>query len=204
MNGPWSMARGTSFMAHKKNEPTVSDLDKPYEPNEIGLSGILKFGAGLFVLIVVTFGLMWVLYGVLEQNSVERFGNADPMALSDKEQLPPEPIVQSAPGFKVDTPHGRVNLELAAPEAEYLELREVWDDQIEHGQKHPVSGTVIAMPIEEAKTVYLGMEKKAKSGPEAEKLAAESTKYVSDANSGRMNPAAAPAPAVAATPAAAH
>jgi hypothetical protein len=191
-------------MAHKKNEPTVSELDKPYEPNEIGLSGILKFGAGLFVLIVVTFGLMWVLYGVLEQRAVEYFGTADPMALSDKEQLPPEPILQSAPGFKVDTPNGRVNLELAFPEAEYRELREVWDDQIEHGQKHPVTGTVISMPIEEAKTVYLGMEKKAKTGPDAEHLAEESRKYVSDANSGRMSPASPTAPAAAPTPAAAH
>jgi len=173
-------------MAHKKNEPSVSELDKPYEPNEIGLSGIVKFGAGLFVLIVVTFGLMWVLYGVLEQNAVERFGTAEPMALGDKEQLPPEPILQGAPGFKVDTSNGRVNLELAAPEAEYLELREVWDDQIEHGQKHPVTGTVISMPIEEAKTVYLGMEKKAKTGPEVEHLADESRRYVSDASSGRV------------------
>ena len=191
-------------MAHKKNEPTVSDLDKPYEPNEIGLSGIVKFGVGLFVLIVITFGLMWVLYGVLERNAVERFGTAEPMALSDKEQLPPEPILQSAPGFKVDTAQGRVNLELAAPEAEYKELKEVWDDQIEHGQKHPVTGTVISMPIEEAKTIYLGLERKAKSGPDVEHLAAESRKYVSDANSGRTVSAAPPTPAAAPTPASAH
>jgi hypothetical protein len=182
-------------MAHKKNEPTVSDLDKPYEPNEIGMSGILKFGAGLFVLIVVTFGLMWVLYGVLEQNAVERFGTAEPLAMTDKEQIPPEPILQVAPGFKVDTPSGRTNLELAPPEAEYKELRKWWDDVIEHGQKHPVSGTVVAMPIEEAKTIYLGMDKKAKSGPDAERLAAESQISVSDANSGRMPPAGAMAPA---------
>jgi hypothetical protein len=173
-------------MAGKKHTPEVSDLDKPYEPNEIGLSGIIKFGAGLFVLIVVTFGLMWVLYGVLEQNAVERFGTADPMALSDKEQLPPEPILQVAPGFKVDTSEGRVNLELAPPAAEYEELRKVWDDQIEHGQKHPVTGTVISMPIEQAKTIYLGLEKKAKSGPEVEKLAEKSRKFVSDASSGRV------------------
>src|SRR5688572_5679269 len=191
-------------MAHKKNEPTVSDLDKPYEPNEIGLSGIVKFGVGLFVLIVITFGLMWVLYGVLERNAVERFGSAEPMALSDKEQLPPEPILQSAPGFKVDTAQGRVNLELAAPEAEYNELREAWDDQIKHGQKHPVTGTVISMPIEEAKTIYLGMEKKAKSGPDVEHLAAASRKYVSDANSGRTVSAAPPTPAAAPTPASAR
>jgi hypothetical protein len=168
-----------------KHEPTVSDLDKPYEPNEIGVGGIVKFGVGLFILIVVTFGLMWVFYSVLEQNAVERFGAAEPMAQSDKEQLPPEPILQVAPGFKVDLPTGRVNLELAPPQAEYRELKKWWDDVVEHGQKHPVTGTVIAMPIEEAKTIYLGLEKKAKSGPDVENLAAESRKYISDAGAGR-------------------
>jgi len=172
-------------MAHKKNEPTVSDLDKPYEPNEIGLSGILKFGVGLFILIVVTFGLMWVLYGVLEQNAVERFGTAEPLAMTDKEQLPPEPILQLAPGFKVDLPTGRVNLELAPPDAEFRELKKWWTDVAEHGQTHPVTGTVIAMPIEEAKTIFLGMEKKASTAPEAEHLALESQRLISDSSSGR-------------------
>ena len=169
-----------------KHEPTVSDLDKPYEPNEIGVGGIIKFGVGLFILIVVTFGLMWVFYNVLEQNALERFGVAEPMALSDKEQLPPEPILQVAPGFKVDLPTGRVNLELAPPQAEYRELKKWWDDVAEHGQKHPGTGTVVAMPIEEAKTIYLGVEKKAKSGADVENLAVESQKYVSDASSGRQ------------------
>jgi len=169
-----------------KHEPTVSDLDKPYEPNEIGAGGIIKFGVGLFILIVVTFGLMWVFYSVLEQNTVERLGAADPMALSDKEQLPPEPILQVAPGFKVDVPSGRVNLELAPPRAEYIELKKWWDDVVKHGQKHPGTGTVVAMPMEEAKAIYLGVEKKAKSGADVENLALESQKYISDASSGRQ------------------
>jgi len=173
-------------MGSKKHEATLDELDKPYEPNEIGLSGIIKFAVGLFILIVVTFGLMKVFYGVLEQNAVERFGPSNPMAMSDKEQLPPEPRLQAAPGFAVDLPDGRVNLELMAPQSEYRELRKVWDDQIKHGQTHPGTGTVISMPIEEAKTIYMGLEKKAKSDADAEKLAAESRKYISDASSGRV------------------
>ena len=169
-----------------KHEPTVSDLDKPYEENVIGLGGIIKFGVGLLVLIVITFALMWVLYGVLEDTFRESRAANNPMAMSQKEQLPPEPRLQSAPGFFVDTPTGRVNLELAAPQAEYRELQKVWEDQIEHGQKHPVTGTVISMPIEEAKTIFLGAEKKQKSGAEVEHLSEESQKYVSDASSGRV------------------
>jgi hypothetical protein len=173
-------------MSSSKHEQSISDLDLPYEPNEIGLSGIVKFAAGLFILIVVTFGLMWVFYGVLEQNAVERFGPPNPMAMSDKEQLPPEPRLQGAPGFGVDTTDGRVNLELTAPQAEYQVLHKEWVDQIEHGQTHPVTGTIISMPIEDAKTIYLGLDKKAKAGADAEKLAAESRKYISDASSGRV------------------
>ncbi len=164
----------------------MDELDKPYEPNDIALGGIVKFAIGLFILIVITFALMWILYGVLEQNAVERFGPTNPMAMSDKEKLPPEPRLQSAPGFHVDTTEGPVNLELTAPQSEYRVLHKEWVDQIEHGQKHPVTGTVIAMPIEDAKTIYLEMEKKAKSGAEADTLAKESQKFVSDASSGRV------------------
>ena len=42
-----------------------ADLNKPYEQNEIELKGIMGFGIGLFLLIVVTFGLMWAFLNVL-------------------------------------------------------------------------------------------------------------------------------------------
>jgi len=169
-----------------KHEPTVSDLDKPYEENVIGLGGIMKFAVGLLILIVVTFALMRMLYGVLEDTFKESKTGNNPMAMTEKEQLPPEPRLQVAPGWFVDTPDGRVNLELMAPGSEYRELHKVWTDQIEHGQTHPVTGTVISMPIEEAKTVFLSAEKKQQTGPEAEKLAEESRKFISDASSGRV------------------
>ncbi len=174
-------------MSSKKHESTVAELNKPYEPNEIGIRGIIYFAVGLFLLIVVTFVLMWMLqYVVLHDTFADEKKSSNPMAMSDKEQLPPEPRLQGAPGFGVDSPTGRVNMELGAPQAEYLELRKEWDDIIEHGQKHPVTGTVISIPVEEAKTIYLALKKKAKSGADVEKLAAESRKYISDASSGRV------------------
>ena len=48
-------------MSSKKHEMTPADLDKAYEANEIGLKGIFGFAIGLFLLIVITFGLMYAL-----------------------------------------------------------------------------------------------------------------------------------------------
>jgi len=169
-----------------KHESTIEELDKAYEPNAIGLKGIVGFAIGLFILIVVTFGLMKLLNGVLEQNAVETFGPRSPMAMSDKEQLPPEPRLQGAPGFGVESPHGRVNMELGVPQAEWRELIKQWDEVRKHGNKDARTGAMTSMPITEAKAMVLGQNLKAKSGADADKLSIESRKYISDASSGRV------------------
>jgi hypothetical protein len=170
----------------KKHESTVPDLSRPYEQNVIGFGGIVKFAIGLLLLIVVTFALMVLLNSVLEDNKQAEFkAQENPMAVSDRERLPPEPRLQLAPGFGVDSTGGRVNMELAAPQAEYRELQRQWDDIREHGKKDPATGATIWMPIDEAKEKVLEEHLKAKSGPEADKLFVDSKKYVSDASSGR-------------------
>jgi hypothetical protein len=172
----------------KKHESTITDLSKPYEQNVIGFGGIVKFAIGLLLLIVVTFALMVLLNSVLEDNKQAEFkAQENPMAVSDRERLPPEPRLQLAPGFGVDSTGGRVNMELAAPQSEYRELQRQWDDIREHGKKDPGTGATIWMPIDAAKEKVLEENLKAKSGPEAEKLFAESKKYVSDASSGRKS-----------------
>ena len=170
----------------KKHEPTLSELNRPYEQNIIGFGGIVKFAVGLFLLIVVTFALMLLLNRVLEDNKQEEWkADQNPMVMGDRERLPPEPRLQTAPGFGVDSPNGRVNMELSIPQAEYLELKRQWDDIREHGKKDPTTGATIWMPIDAAKEKVLEEHLKAKSGPDAEKLFVDSRKYVSDASSGR-------------------
>ncbi len=172
-------------MMVKKHETTVSELNKPYEQNVIGFGGIVKFAIGLLLLIVVTFALMLLLNRVLEDNARETKSSNNPMAVSDRDRLPPEPRLQSAPGFGVDAAGGRVNMELAVPQAEYRELQRQWNDIREHGKKDPATGVTIWMPIHEAMEKVLEENLKARSGPEAEKFALDSRKYVSDASSGR-------------------
>lgn len=173
-------------MSSAKHGHNNEAFEKGYEENVIGVKGITYFGVGLFFLIAITFGLMWALMGVLEDSAKETKSSNNPMAMSEKEALPPEPRLQAAPGFGVDGPKGRVNLELTAPQSEWIELekqnKEIW----EKGVKDPATGTVSAMPIEQAKEVFLSQQVKARSGPEAEKAYEESKLRFSDASSGRV------------------
>lgn len=172
-------------MSAKKHTDTLADLNKAYEHNEIQLKGILGFGIGLFLLIVVTFGLMWALLSVLKDYSQEGVVE-NPLVMNDRERLPPEPRLQLAPGFGVESEAGRVNMELGAPQAEYWELKRQWKELWEKGHKDARTGTVTVMPIKEAKERFLSQNAKARSGPDADKAFKQSRMFVSDSSSGRM------------------
>jgi hypothetical protein len=172
-------------MGSTKHEKSFVDFEQPYEQNVIGLKGIFYFGIGLFLLIVITFGLMAALLNVFEDDAKATKKSDNPMAMSEKERLPPEPRLQAAPGFEVDGPNGKIQLDLKAPQAEYRELHKQWLDIWEHGQKDPHTGVVTSMGINEAKEKFLSEQVKAKSGPEAEKAAAASKLYFTDSSSGR-------------------
>jgi hypothetical protein len=173
-------------MSSAKHEKSFIDFDKPYEQNIVGLKGIIYFGVGLLLLIVITFALMWALNGVLEDNARETKGSTNPMALSDRERLPPEPRLQAAPGFKVEGPNGPVNLELTAPQSEYWELKKQWEAAWKNGVKDPRTGTVISLPIEQAKERVLQQNLKARSDAEAAKAAEDARKRIIDSSSGRL------------------
>ncbi len=173
-------------MAHEKHQTSIDDLDMPYEPNVIGVKGIAYFTIGLFLLIVVTFGLMYVLWDVLEQDAIQNKSSSNPLAMKDLERLPPEPRLQGAPGFEVRGPDGRINLELREPQAEWRELKKIWEKQLAEGQKHPETGAVISLPLDAAIDKFLSQPIKAKTGEEAERMVAESQMYYTDSSSGRV------------------
>jgi hypothetical protein len=147
------------------------------------MRGIIYFAVGLIVLIVVTFGLMWALLNVMEDDALESKASDNPMMMTDRERLPPEPRLQAAPGFGVESENGRVNMELSAPQSEYWELRRQWKTLWENGQKDPHTGTVVTMPIEQAKEKYL---QQAASAPKASDENLEKSRLiVSDSSAGR-------------------
>jgi hypothetical protein len=172
--------------AKHSNSNSVAAYDKGYEENVIGVKGIAYFGIGLLILIVITFGLMWVLMGVLEDNKkAEMDATRNPMAMSEREALPPEPRLQLAPGFGVDGPNGRTNLELNAPQSEWWELKKHYQQVWKEGMKDPSTGAVSALPIEQAKEAFLSQQVKARTGTEAQRAYEESKLRFSDASSGR-------------------
>lgn len=164
-----------------KHKKTTVNLDIPYEPNTISMSGILYFSIGLFLLIVVTFGLMWFMLDVMEQDAVATKSSNNPLVLTKEEALPPEPRLQTAPGFGVESKDGFKNFELGAPQAEYRELEKQWNELLEKGEKDPKTGTVISLPIAEAKRKLL-----AQTAASAEKGSTESSQLMmSDSSAGR-------------------
>ncbi|MBK7704456.1 MAG: hypothetical protein IPJ30_01465 [Acidobacteria bacterium] len=166
----------------------MADFDKPYEPNEVGMRQIVYFSIGLFLLIVVTFGLMWALQIVMEDDKKAADDkNRNPLALTKEEKLPPEPRVQAAPGFGIDGPNGRINLELKPPQSEYWELQKIWQKQTEEGQKVVKDGkeTIVTLPVKDAKEAILKENLKARSGESAEKALEEARTFVSGASAGR-------------------
>ena len=153
---------------HVTETPDVSyikNVDVTHEVSDVHISAIAKFVVGLFVLMVASFFLMWAMFRAFESKIKET--PASPMALTDKERLPPEPRLQGAPGFaeqlgkttpttKKEEP-GPATSNDALPKDSLWEikiLREHWNEVLEHG---PVdqSGKRYGMPIEKAKEEIL-------------------------------------------------
>jgi len=153
---------------HVTETPDVSyikNVDVTHEVSDVHISGIAKFVVGLFVLMVASFLLMWVMFRAFESKIKET--PASPMALTDKERLPPEPRLQGAPGFAEELGKSAQTTKKeesspatsrAAPPKDPLWeikiLREHWNDVLEQG---PVdqSGKRYGMPIEKAKEEIL-------------------------------------------------
>lgn len=172
-------------MSTPKHEKSFVNYDRAYETNLIGLRGVVYFAIGLFLLIIITFGLMYFLLDVMQGQAKETKDSKNPMMMTGTERLPPEPRLQAAPGFGVDGEQGRVNLELKAPQSEYRELERQWERQWKDGQKDPKTGTVVTLGIEEAKRKFLEQNVKTRSGEQAQKALDESRSIVSYSSAGR-------------------
>lgn len=176
-------------MGKTRHEKSFVDFEQPYERNIIGLRGIVYFSIGLFLLIVITFGLMWFLNDVMEEQAIANDAQSrNPMALNERERLPPEPRLQTAPGFGVDTDQGRVNLELRHPQAEWEVLQHEYKEIWEKGEKVQTKDgtTVVTLPIDEAKQKFLEQKSGAATNAQNQNILEESRLYVSDASSGRQ------------------
>ncbi len=140
---------------HATETPDVSHVRNPdvtHEMSDVNVPAILKFVVALVVMTVAVYVLMWLMFGFFNAQEVRKESEAPPgpMAMSEEENLPAEPRLQSAKGFGVKLENGEwVNLEKREPQAEYRVLREQWDRVLREGPKDQ-SGNPVGLPIEQA------------------------------------------------------
>jgi len=141
---------------HATETPDVShvrNVDVTHEMSDVNVPAILKFVAGLVVMTVAVYLLMWLLFDFFNAKEMKKEGAspAGPMAMTEQESLPPEPRLQSAPGFGVKLENGQwVPLEKREPQAEYRVLREQWERQLKCDYKDVQESRIACMPIEAA------------------------------------------------------
>ena len=121
---------------HKTETPDVShirNVEVTHETSDISVRGVMTFVIVLTLSgIAIHLGVAF-LYNFLSAQEAKEPGPG-PMALSEKERLPPEPRLQSAKGFGVELESGqRVGLELSQPQDEYRVLRKQWDENLKTG-----------------------------------------------------------------------
>ena len=148
----------------------IKNIDVTHETSDVYIDGIAKFVIGLFVLIVVSFVLMWAMFRMLQSQPVEGEKPRSPMARTDQERLPPEPRLQSAPGFGEELEKTAVKEKESGalnskqntagapvgkdPLWEIRILRNQWEDVLKNGPTD-ANGKRYGMPIEQAKQEVL-------------------------------------------------
>jgi hypothetical protein len=140
---------------HATETPDVShvrNVDVTHELSDVNVAGILKFVGALVVMTVAIYILMYFMFGFFNAQEVKKEGDAPPgpMAMTERESLPPEPRLQVAKGFEIKLENGQtVKLENLAPQEEYRVLKREWDQVLKDGPKDQ-SGNSVGLPIEQA------------------------------------------------------
>ena len=138
---------------HKTETPDVShirNVEVTHELSDVNVRAVMTFAVVLAISTIVVFIGVRVLFAFFNQQEARSEPKPGPMALSKQERLPPEPRLQSAPGFAFTTEDGqKQNLELSVPQAEYRVLRRQWEENLKTGLKDH-SGNVVGVPIDQA------------------------------------------------------
>ena len=132
------MKDGHKGNGHRTETPDVShirNVEVTHETSDISVRGVLTFAVVLtLATIAVAIGIRF-LFGYFNAQEAKQ-PRPGPMALKDRERLPPEPRLQAAKGFELKLESGQtVSLELAAPQEEYRVLRRQWNENLRTGLK---------------------------------------------------------------------
>ncbi len=141
----------------------IKNIDVMHEQSDVQIGGIAKFIVGLLILTIVTFVALLGLFAIFQKTAAtqEQETHRSPIAMSGEERLPPEPRLQSAPGFAENLEKAKVEehpqptptggfVPPRDPMWEIHALREQWNHVLEHGPTDQ-NGQRFGMPIEQAK-----------------------------------------------------
>ena len=136
---------------HATETPDVShikNVDVTHELSDVNVPALLKFVLALTVMTIAVYVLMWGLFRLFNSQVNKKDPEPGPMAMSDRERLPPEPRLQGAPGFAEDLAKSEVEVP-KDPLWEIRVIQEQWKRELKEGPKDS-SGNSIGLPIEEA------------------------------------------------------
>ena len=143
----------------------IKNVDVTHETSDVNVPALLKFVLALTIMTAVVYVLMLFLFKFLNTQEVQSEPPAGPMAMSAQESLPPEPRLQSAPGFAQDLSKSVGDLNADKPKDPLWEihvLRQQWDRDLREGPKDS-SGRSVGIPIEAAMQKLVA-DQAAKSG----------------------------------------
>ena len=168
-------------MAHGKRRrdsihetPDVSYITNPdvaHEESDVAVRPLLWFVGGLTLFTLVTCLAMYLMFEFFRGREESQELAPSPLARQGVERLPPEPRLQLAPGWEVETDGKRRDLSYSAadvsyvpqPWSEYLLVNKQWEHEMkEYGWADQQAGTV-RIPVEDAINLYL--ERRAKQQP---------------------------------------
>lgn len=178
---------------HATEVPDVSyikNVDVTHETSDVNVPALLKFVLALTIMTAVVYVLMLFLFSFLNAQETNNEPPPGPMAMSEQESLPPEPRLQSAPGFAADLAGSADDKNYDKPRDPLWEihvLRQQWDRDLLEGAKDQ-SGRTLGMPIKDAMEKFVA-EQSAKAS--ANKAAQNVESYDDDlptaASSGRVS-----------------
>ena len=183
------MSKNHDDHIHRTETPDVShirNVEVTHERSDVNVGAIVKFIILLTALTVAVYVLTWGMFRLFYAQA-QKEPEPGPMAMSQQERLPPEPRLQSAPGFaddlaKVVNDKGSSNLR--DPKWEIRVLKQLWDDQLLNGSRD-ANGKVVGLPIDEAikRVVQGGLPSRATGAVKPEDFAVS---IPTAASSGRM------------------
>jgi hypothetical protein len=168
-------------MAHGKRKrdsihetPDVSYITNPdvaHEESDVAVRPLLWFVGGLTLFTAITCLAMLLMFKFFQAREEAEELAPSPLARQGAERLPPEPRLQLAPGWEVETDGRRQDLSYAAkdrgyvpqPWSEWILVNEEWQHELkEYGWADEQAGTA-RIPVSRAIDLYL--ERRARQQP---------------------------------------